>query len=359
MAQPTLSDSLDNIQTCYASPSAGMHPSHTLPKKLRAIADAGFKLAEVALPDLEALATSMDATYKKIDENGDGDIETLIKAAEGIAKLARDLDLEIFVLHPFSQFEGHQDPAKRSAAFNRAKTWFRIVKALKCTMIQVGSSNDRNITSDFRTMADDLQELADLGAQEDPPLRFAYEMWAWGTHVNTWKHTWEICKLVNRPNFGLCLDTFQIAAREYADPTASMGLSSKSSKFHESLEELSLTIKPAQIFYFQISDGSRVDPDELHSDAEKAGIPPLYEWSNKWRPLPYGPPERKGYLPVVDVVEAVLRTGWRGPWSYEVFYAADQAKDDPDVPAKWTQEAQECHKKLLDEVRRRLAESGP
>lgn len=27
---------------------------------------------------------------------------------------------------------------------------------------------------------------------------------------NTWEHTWEICKRVDRPNFGLCLDTFQI-----------------------------------------------------------------------------------------------------------------------------------------------------
>ncbi|OCH85492.1 hypothetical protein OBBRIDRAFT_798139 [Obba rivulosa] len=26
------------------------------------------------------------------------------------------------------------------------------------------------------------------------------------------------------------------------------------------------------------------------------------------------------YLPVVDVCEAVLKTGWRGPWSFEVIH---------------------------------------
>lgn len=29
---------------------------------------------------------------------------------------------------------------------------------------------------------------------------------------NSWEHTWDICKRVNRPNFGLCLDTFQISS---------------------------------------------------------------------------------------------------------------------------------------------------
>lgn len=40
---------------------------------------------------------------------------------------------------------------------------------------------------------------------------------------NAWEHTWEICKLVNRPNFGLCLDTFQICGkRESSAPLFAM-----------------------------------------------------------------------------------------------------------------------------------------
>ena len=67
-------------------------------------------------------------------------------------------------------------------------------------------------------------------------------------------------------------------------------------------------------------------PDALRKTAAEQGINPLYAWSNAWRPLPYMdevyPREDKeswgGYLPVLDVCDAVLRTGWRGPWSYEV-----------------------------------------
>jgi hypothetical protein len=60
----------------------------------------------------------------------------------------------------------------------------------------------------------------------------------------------------------------------------------------------------------------------------KPGVHPLYQWSNEWRPLPAEgfdkddiAAQHGGYLPVLAVCEAVLKTGWRGPWSYEVRFA--------------------------------------
>ena len=100
-----------------------------------------------------------------------------------------------------------------------------------------------------------------------------------------------------------------------------------SPSLHASLSKLASTIPASKIFYFQISDGSKnVSPDALNEEAKRQGIDPLYAWSNAWRPLPYMDEvcarEDKqgwgGYLPVLDVCDAVLRTGWRGPWSYEV-----------------------------------------
>lgn len=175
---------------------------------------------------------------------------------------------------------------------------------------------------------------------------------------NTWEHTWEVCKRVDRANFGLCLDTFQICgtsmlilmiacrhrrdtdllgspckARAYADPTSANGLiqhppeGSAIMQLSASLKALATTVPKEKIFYFQISDGSRkISPDALLQSAKEQGIDPLYAWSNAWRPLPYmdevcARDDKQGwggYLPVLDVCDAVLRTGWRGPWSYEV-----------------------------------------
>jgi len=147
--------------------------------------------------------------------------------------------------------------------------------------------------------------------------------------------------------------TILYSAREYADPTSPSGLSSSADSLPSSLQELTTTIPPSKIFYFQISDGARVDPIQLKKEAEEGGIRPLYLWSNKYRPLPYAKKEWKGYLPVVDVIDAVLKTGWKGPWSYEVFFAEDMSRDDPEVPSRWTKEAAECHGVILRELARR------
>ncbi|KIJ40275.1 hypothetical protein M422DRAFT_209897 [Sphaerobolus stellatus SS14] len=348
--------SLESIKKCYATPSAGMHPSHTLPMKLRAIAEAGFPLAEISFPELQEYAKqkaeNVGGTFAAINDNGEGDVDKAVDAAKEIKGLTDELGIKIIVMHPFTGIEGEKDPEKRAAAFARAKTWFKVLKALGCQTMQLGSNKNEGISDSFETMANDLRELADLAAQENPPIRIAYEMWAWGTYVNTWRHTWEICRLVDRDNFFLCLDTFQICAQGYADPTRPDGISTEAKDFNASLEALSSTIPPSKILYLQISDASHVNPSELVKEAKDQGMRPLYMWSNKYRPLPYAK-KWNVYLPVNDVVEAVLKTGWRGPWSYEVFFEQDMAKDDPGVPQRWTREAAECHEKILEEMRRR------
>lgn len=145
----------------------------------------------------------------------------------------------------------------------------------------------------------------------------------------------------------LCSDLLPYpTARAYADPTVANGLLQHSPEgsailhLASSLKALATTLPPEKIFYLQISDGSRrVTPEALQKSAEEQGISPLYAWSNAWRPLPNmdtvcprgGGMTWGGYLPVVDVCEAVLRTGWRGPWSYEVSICVSSvAKVDAD-----------------------------
>ena len=120
-----------------------------------------------------------------------------------------------------------------------------VKQELGCKMLQVGSSDDPDSSSDFEIIAKDLRRLADLAAQQDPPIQMSVNLCihclstltyngsvrtrcGLGVRMctyhlsgfqiarqrlrcrNTWEHTWEICKRVDRPNLGLCLDTFQI-----------------------------------------------------------------------------------------------------------------------------------------------------
>ncbi|KAL5522922.1 hypothetical protein ACEPAF_1189 [Sanghuangporus sanghuang] len=351
-------ESLRKIQTAYATASAGMHPSHTLPAKLKAVAEAGFKWTEIAFPDLEKYASSKFEGYRKIDISGVGDVDKLLESAKDIYLLCRQLGLCVLTVMPFSQFEGYDDATKIEQGLKRARTWFKVLKALSCQMLQVGSSNNPSINNSYDLMSKNLQNLADEAAAQEPPIRIAYEMWCWATHVNTWEHTFDICRRVNRPNFGLCLDTFQISAILLARQICLPGALTPSnvplppSSFSESLVELTRTFAPYtdRIFYLQISDGSRIEPHALAAEANEQGIHPLYAYSNAYRPLPFQKVSHPGFLPVLDVIRAVLATGWRGPWSYEVFYADDQKQDDPEVPSRWTREAMSSHARILAEL---------
>jgi sugar phosphate isomerase/epimerase len=96
--------SLTDIPKCYATPSAGMHPSHTLPLKLRAIAAAGFPFAEIAFPDLEAYAKAdlgkEGREYGGVDEKGEGDVDGLVRVARKVRALCEELGVKVLAVHP-------------------------------------------------------------------------------------------------------------------------------------------------------------------------------------------------------------------------------------------------------------------
>lgn len=170
----------------------------------------------------------------------------------------------------------------------------------------------------------DLRELADMLAKEN--YRMAYENWCWSTHAPTWKDVWEIVKRIDRPNVGLCLDTFQTAGGEWGDPTTASGLiedisrSELETKWKASMEELSTSIPPDKIYLLQISDAYKpLNPIEKKI---KNGLLPRGQWSHDFRPMPYD----GGYLPIEDVTKAVLKTGFRGYFSMEIFDSGPEGK---------------------------------
>src|SRR5690606_39438957 len=86
----------------------------------------------------------------------------------------------------------------------------------------------------------------------------------------------------DRPNLGVCLDSFHILSRGH-DPAA--------------IEEI-----PAEkIFFLQLADAPELDMDVL-------------SWSRHHRLFP-----GEGDFDLVDFMTHVVRAGYRGPWSLEVF----------------------------------------
>ena len=200
-------------------------------------------------------------------------------------------------------------------------------------------------------LAADLAELADLLASHG--FRLAYENWCWATHAPDWKDVWAIVKKANRPNIGLCLDTFQTAGGEWADPTTTSGLIEKEgegheglkNKFQRSLDELAKTIPREKVYILQISDAykPRQPLDPKSGDSE---LRPRGRWSMNMRPVPFD----GGYLPVVDVTQAVLKTGFRSWFSMEVFDGGPDGDDQEWYDLKgYTKKAMVSLKRLIKE----------
>ncbi|KAL2000189.1 hypothetical protein VTN02DRAFT_3445 [Thermoascus thermophilus] len=179
-------------------------------------------------------------------------------------------------------------------------------------------------------------------------MRLAYENWCWSTHAPRWKDVWEIVKKVDKPNVGLCLDTFQTAGAEWGDPTTASGLvedvpkAELDRRFQASLEELSKSVDPAKIFLLQISDAYKPAKKPLENQVIN-NLRPRARWSHDFRPMPFD----GGYLPVVEVTKAVLRTGFRGYFSMEIFDSGPEGRGKDYDMNEFAQEAMRSMQQLL------------
>ena len=113
-------------------------------------------------------------------------------------------------------------------------------------------------------------------------IKVGYEALAWGSHVNDYRDAWEIVRRADHPHIGVILDSFHALAPGFpVSPIAS--------------------IPADKIFLVQLADAPKLGLDVL-------------SWSRHFRCFP-----GQGDLPVVKFMEAVQATGYRGPWSLEIF----------------------------------------
>ncbi|KAJ6617098.1 xylose isomerase-like protein, partial [Mycena sp. CBHHK59/15] len=254
-------------------------------------------------------------------------------AAQDLSSKIDALGLKVLCLQPLRHFEGLLDEEARQARFTEALALFRVMLILKTDLLLIPSSflPAHEISPDAARIAADLRDLADLAASVAPHLRIGYEALAWGTHVDTWQAAWAVVQRVARANAGLVLDSFNLLARVYADPTRASGVCAgdADAALRASLAELVAAVPPHSIFLLQIADAARAAPSEVAS----APLPRL-AWSRTRRLFP-GERARGAYLPVVPFMHAVVsRLGCSLAWSLEYFNADLECTEDGEAAAK-------------------------
>ena len=249
--------------------------------------------------------------------------EQLLTAATYISELCSSLDLDIICLQPFMHFGGLTCRKEHASRIRQLKLWFVLAHRLNTDLIQMPSSflPESECTGDLKAIAADLREAADLGAKHVPPIRFAYEALCWGTHANTWEGAWEVVKAVDRPNFGTCLDTFNILGRIYGDPAAPSGRTPNAEQAVEaSLQRMRTQLDPKKIFYVEVVDAERLTsllrPGHPWHDPEQD---PRMSWSRNARLFPCEE-ARGGYMPVLEILRTITEDiGYEGFVSFELF----------------------------------------
>lgn len=312
---------MEGHKLAISTVSLGWHPSHTLERKIPAVKAAGFLGVELFITDLDAYALA-----KKLSR---------IEAAKVIRQLCAQHGIEILCICSFDNFEGQ--PSALEDRLNLAREWFAMAKALGTTLIQVPSNDSKDAIGDQHIIVSEFQALSDLGLQEQPPVSFAYEALGWGTHVADWEESLRIVQLVDRSNFGLCLDTYHVLARLWADPRSHSGRRAGGySALRDSLQRFRDQCPKEKIIYIQLSDAEKMSPPLLPGHPayheEKDGP---HSWCSYGRLFPLEA-ENGGYLPMEEISHAwLIDSGWTGWVSMEVFHRdMKHEAADPDYWAR-------------------------
>ena len=321
-----------------SSHSLGRACVHDIQSKLDQAGHYGFDI-ELFFEDLEYVAQGLP---------GGPTSGNLLAAARLIHSMCDERRISIVCLQPFMHYEGLRDRQQHVQRIEEMKLWIQIAKALHTAIISIPSTclPEREVVGDIQLIVEDMREVADLAASSG--IQIAYESLAWGTHIDTWEQAWEVVERVDRPNFGICLDTFNMAARVYGDPAASSRKTPQADMdMKASLERLTTRIDVRKILYVQVVDAEYLSQPLVaghlyHSPAQNARM----SWSRNCR-LFYGEEDRGAYLPVKQILKTILEdVGFEGWVSAELF---NESLFDPNplVPEQHTRRAAESWQKIL------------
>ncbi len=200
-------------------------------------------------------------------------------SAAELKSIVDDLGLSIDLYQPFRDFEGMPD-AQFRRNLERAERKFDLMQALGAPLVLVCSNTSPLSLGEPERSADHFSELAERAARRN--LRIGFEALAWGRHVKLYREAWDIVRRVDHPHLGLILDSFHTLSLN-DDPS---GIAD---------------IPGGKIFFLQMADAPRLAMDVL-------------QWARHFRNFP-----GQGQFDCENFLEQVLRAGYTGPLSLEIF----------------------------------------
>lgn len=234
-----------------------------LSDKLKAIAGAGFDGIEIF--EQEFIAYS--------------------ETPAEVGKMIRDHGLRIDLFQPLRDPIGLPQPLQ-ATMFDRIERRFDVMSELGADLLLVSSSTHPGSIGGIDRTAEIFSELGDLAAARD--MRVGYEAVTWGPNVSDYRDAWEVVRRANHQAIGLILDSFHILTKS-SDINAIN------------------TIPGDRIFHVQLSDAPNIDMD------------PEY-MSRHFRCMP-----GEGDLPLLEFMQAVVETGYSGPFSTETLSARNHS----------------------------------
>lgn len=323
---------------------------HSLPHKLDMAAKYGFSGIEVFYEELVALTDPMPGGATSANQ---------LVAANMIRQLCDARGLTIICLQPFMHYGGLIDRELHHQRVGEMYLWVRLAHTLGTDLILLPSSflPKERVSADVNVVVEDMIEIAEIGLRASPVVRFAYEALCWGTRVDTWEASWEVVQRVDRSNFGICLDSFNIAGRVYADPAVSSGRTENCEQaVIKSMDTLVSSVDVRKVFLLQVADAERLQQplDQAHS-FYSADQPSRMSWSRNAR-LFYGESQHGGYLPVKTILDAIANgLGFQGWLSFEVFNRK-LAETEEGVPEEMARRASQSWTKMKRDLSLRVEE---
>ncbi|KAK3989708.1 xylose isomerase-like protein [Cladorrhinum sp. PSN332] len=332
-----------SLGRCYAG--------HSFTTKLDMAHKYGYRGLELFHEDLADVAEQLSGEAPSPSGPSEA---AQVAAARHILNMCRARGIEIVCLQPFSQYDGLLDRAEHDRRLQQLEFWIELAHELETDIIQIPANflPAEQVSEDLNLIISDLREVADMGLQANPPIRFVYEALCWSTRVDTWERCWEVVQKVDRPNFGACLDTFNIAGRVYADPAVASGKTPFAEEaVRRSIARMIEQVDASKVFYVQVVDAERLKkpllPGHPYYDP---GQPARMSWSRNCR-LFYGEKERGAYLPVKEIAWAFFHgIGFEGWVSLELFNRR-MGEEGADVPEELARRGAASWAKLVKDLK--------